>query len=47
MRLYTNGRFTENVNLYERVGYRVEREETSHLGVAVYMSKPLDPRSGL
>jgi GNAT superfamily N-acetyltransferase len=44
VRLYTNGRFTENLKLYQRVGYRVDREETSQLGVAVYMSKPLAPR---
>jgi GNAT superfamily N-acetyltransferase len=47
VRLYTNGRFTENLNLYERVGYRVDREETSGLGVTVYLSKLLSPRSGL
>jgi ribosomal protein S18 acetylase RimI-like enzyme len=47
VRLYTNGRFTENLKLYERVGYRVDREETSHLGISVYMSKLLTPRSGL
>jgi GNAT superfamily N-acetyltransferase len=47
VRLYTNGRFTENLNLYERVGYRVDREETSDLGVTVYMSKLLSPRSRL
>jgi ribosomal protein S18 acetylase RimI-like enzyme len=42
MRLYTNGRLTDNLKLYERVGYRVDREEVSpHLGVTVYMSKPL------
>ncbi len=29
VRLYTNGRFTENLKLYERVGYKVDREETS------------------
>ncbi|RYH14351.1 MAG: GNAT family N-acetyltransferase, partial [Alphaproteobacteria bacterium] len=44
LRLYTNGRFTENLKLYQRVGYRVDREETSHLGVTVYMSKLLNPR---
>lgn len=47
VRLYTNGRFTENLKLYGRIGYRVDREETSHLGVTVYMSKPLGPRPGL
>jgi ribosomal protein S18 acetylase RimI-like enzyme len=43
MRLYTSGRLTENVKLYERVGYKVDREEevSPHLGVFVYMSKPL------
>lgn len=40
LRLYTNGRLTENLRLYGRVGYRVDREEVSpHLGVTVYMSK--------
>jgi GNAT superfamily N-acetyltransferase len=42
MRLYTSARLTENVKLYGRVGYTVDREEASpHLGVFVYMSKPL------
>ena len=40
-RLYTNSRFTENLKLYDRLGYQVDREETSHLGVTVYMSKRL------
>jgi ribosomal protein S18 acetylase RimI-like enzyme len=40
-RLYTNARFTENVALYRRLGYRLDREETGPLGAAVYMSKPL------
>jgi ribosomal protein S18 acetylase RimI-like enzyme len=40
VRLYTNGSFTDNLRLYERVGYRVDPTETSpQLGVAVYMSK--------
>lgn len=41
MRLYTSVHLTENVKLYERVGYKVDREEeaSSHLGVFVYMSK--------
>lgn len=40
VRLYTNGSFTDNLRLYEGVGYKVDREETSpQLGVAVYMSK--------
>jgi len=42
VRLYTNGSFTDNVKLYKRVGYRVDREEVHpQLGVAVYMSKRL------
>jgi ribosomal protein S18 acetylase RimI-like enzyme len=40
VRLYTNGSFTDNVKLYKRVGYRVDREEVHpQLGAAVYMSK--------
>jgi ribosomal protein S18 acetylase RimI-like enzyme len=41
MRLYTSIHLTENVKLYERLGYKVDREEeaSSHLGVFVYMSK--------
>ena len=39
LRLYTNARFTENVALYRRLGYRIDREEASTLGVTVYMSK--------
>ncbi len=43
MRLYTSVHLTENVKLYERVGYKVDREEEAspHLGVFVHMSKPL------
>lgn len=43
VRLYTNARLTGNVTLYERVGYKVDREEEAspRLGVFVYMSKPL------
>lgn len=40
VRLYTNQRFTENVALYEALGYRVEREEPLNGGVAVHMVKP-------
>jgi ribosomal protein S18 acetylase RimI-like enzyme len=46
VRLYTNGSFTDNVKLYKRVGYRVDREEVHpQLGAAVYMSKRLLPVS--
>ena len=43
LRLYTSVLLTENVKLYERVGYKVDREEEAspHLGVFVYMSKRL------
>ena len=41
-RLYTNGSFTDNLRLYGRFGYRVDREEAHpQLGMAVYMSKRL------
>ena len=40
LRLYTNARFTENVALYRRLGYRIDREESGPLGLTVYMSKP-------
>jgi ribosomal protein S18 acetylase RimI-like enzyme len=46
VRLYTNGSFTDNVKLYKRMGYRVDREEVHpQLGAAVYMSKRLLPVS--
>lgn len=41
VRLYTNQRFAENVRLYLALGYSIDREEESSLGVTVYMSKPL------
>jgi ribosomal protein S18 acetylase RimI-like enzyme len=43
VRLYTNQRFAENVALYLKVGFRIDREETGPLGVAVHMSKPIAP----
>jgi ribosomal protein S18 acetylase RimI-like enzyme len=39
IRLYTNKRFTENIQLYQRLGYRVDREEEFGSGVVVHMSK--------
>ena len=40
MRLYTNALFAENVRLYSRLGYRVDREEQHpQFGGTVYMSK--------
>jgi len=43
IRLYTNALFAENLRLYSRLGYRVDREEEHpQFGVAVHMSKRLD-----
>ena len=42
VRLYTNSRFTGNVTLYERIGYRVDRKEAlPPLGMIIHMSKRL------
>ncbi len=41
VRLYTNKLFAENVQLYLRLGYRVDREEEVKGGTAVHMSKPV------
>ncbi len=41
IRLYTNARFAENVRLYERLGYRVDREEDFKGGRVVHMHKPI------
>jgi GNAT superfamily N-acetyltransferase len=41
VRLYTNQRFAENIRLYLALGYGIDREEESALGVTTYMSKPL------
>lgn len=41
IRLYTNQRFAENIALYRRLGYQVDREETLPVGTAVHMSKRL------
>lgn len=40
-RLYTNQLFAENVRLYRKLGYRLDREEAFDGGVLVHMSKPL------
>ena len=39
VRLYTNKLFDENVRLYLRLGYRIDREEVVAAGTAVHMSK--------
>jgi len=45
VRLYTNKMFAENVTLYGRLGYRLDREELSARGTTVYMTKMLCARS--
>ena len=47
LRLYTNGLFTENIRLYERFGYRIDREETFPGGQIVHLSKPCEDLSRL
>jgi len=46
VRLYTNQRFAENIRLYERVGYRIDREEDYGIGIAIHMSKAVRPKAG-
>ena len=41
IRLYTNQRFVENITLYQKLGYRIYREEVVPVGVVTHMSKPL------
>jgi ribosomal protein S18 acetylase RimI-like enzyme len=41
IRLYTNQRFVENIELYRKLGYRIDREEDVGVGIAVHMSKRL------
>jgi ribosomal protein S18 acetylase RimI-like enzyme len=40
-RLYTNALFTENIGLYQRLGYRIDREEAFKGGRLVHMRKSL------
>lgn len=42
-RLYTNGLFLANIELYRRAGYAVDREEPFWGGVKVHMSKRIAP----
>jgi ribosomal protein S18 acetylase RimI-like enzyme len=44
LRLYTNARFERNLAIYRRLGYRVDREETTERGVIVHMAKVIDAR---
>lgn len=41
IRLYTNQLFAQNIELYRKLGYRIDREEVLTIGVAVHMSKPV------
>jgi len=41
IRLYTNKLFAANLQLYARLGYRVDREDEFSFGVVVHMSKPV------
>jgi ribosomal protein S18 acetylase RimI-like enzyme len=41
IRLYTNQRFVENIELYRKLGYRIDREEPVPVGVVTHMSKKL------
>jgi ribosomal protein S18 acetylase RimI-like enzyme len=43
LRLYTNILFAENIRLYRRLGYAVDREEPFRGGTVVHMSKRLGP----
>ncbi len=41
VKLYTHKMFVKNIELYERLGYCVDREEAFWGGITVYMSKRL------
>lgn len=44
VRLYTNQMFAKNVDLYLALGYRIDREERSVLGMTVFMTRSLAAR---
>jgi ribosomal protein S18 acetylase RimI-like enzyme len=46
IRLYTNKLFAQNIELYRKLGYRIDREEVLEIGVAVHMSKPVRAAGG-
>jgi ribosomal protein S18 acetylase RimI-like enzyme len=46
IRLYTNKLFAQNIELYRKLGYRVDREEVLTIGVAVHMSRPVRTAGG-
>ena len=39
VRRYTNPRFIQNIRLYKRLGYTIDREEDFGVAIAVHMSK--------
>ena len=39
--LYTNSLMAENISLYQKLGYRIEREQPFGTSIQVYMSKPV------
>lgn len=39
IRLYTNSLMAENIALYKRLGYRIDREQPSGTSIQVFMSK--------
>ena len=41
VKLHTNKLFAENVRLYERLGYRIDREEDFRGGRVLHMSKQI------
>jgi len=41
VRLYTNSLMAENIALYKRLGYRIDREQPFGTSVQVFMSKPV------
>jgi ribosomal protein S18 acetylase RimI-like enzyme len=41
LRLYTNALMGENIRLYEKLGYRREREEQRSVGTVIHMCKVL------
>jgi GNAT superfamily N-acetyltransferase len=41
IKLYTNKLFAENVRLYQKLGYGIDREEEFKDGFVVHMSKPV------
>jgi ribosomal protein S18 acetylase RimI-like enzyme len=43
VRLYTNAKFESNIELYQRLGYEIERQDEFRGGVVVHMMKRLAP----